>query len=156
MPERDEWNVLEEAQQEIEGLWNTGVKPVAQPEPKMVAKYPGVKPQEYPTLTRKQRITLAEDIYNGDVFTDRHCQPQDVGMVFMVMNFMSPEMSAGLQANPPGLIYEYLDQAGPRSCNGQPNFFSMRMLSQAEAKRVLGLYDILVQRKGPNSEREKV
>ncbi len=32
--------------------------------------------------------------------------------------------------------YEYIDKAAPRSVNGLPIFFSMRMLSRADQKRL--------------------
>lgn len=33
---------------------------------------------------------IAKDIYNGLIFTDRHCGNSDVSMVFMVLMFMGP------------------------------------------------------------------
>ena len=39
-----------------------------------------------------------------------------------------------------GLIYEYIDKAGPRSINGLPNFFSMRLLNKEDALKVDGYY----------------
>ena len=34
---------------------------------------------------------IAKDIYNGLIFTDRHCGNSDVSMVFMVLMFMGPK-----------------------------------------------------------------
>jgi hypothetical protein len=151
MPERDHWDVQEDFM--ADKVWDTGEKTVPQPSP----EFPDAKPQEYQKLTRKQRITLAEDIYNGDVFTDRHCRDSDeVKSVFMVLFFMDAAMRERLRLNPPGMVYEYNDKAGPMAVNGKPNFFSMRMLSLEEATRVMGIYQMLVNRKGQPSERERV
>jgi len=56
--------------------------------------------------------------------------------VFMVLIFMGAKQRREMIKNPPGLIYEYLSEAGPRSINGMPSFFSMRMLSKADAEKV--------------------
>ncbi len=40
-----------------------------------------------------------------------------------------------------GLIFEYLDQAGPRAINGQPTFFSMQTLTKDETKKMIEYYE---------------
>ena len=149
MSERDHWDV--QGDFNTDKVWDTGEKPV----PQTSLEFPNAKPQEYQKLTRKQRITLAEDIYEGRVFTDRQCS-RDFQSSFMVFAFMTAEQKEPYRLNPPGLVYEYMTEAGTMSVNGMPTFFSCRMLSIDESKRVLGIYQMLVNRKGDPCERERV
>jgi len=92
--------------------------------------------------TDEELKKLALDIFSGHVFTDRHLQdPHDLTRLFMVLNFLNEENLAELRADPPGLIYEYLSEAGPRSVNGLPSFFSMKMLNQADTEKMFKLYE---------------
>lgn len=95
----------------------------------------------YPTHTDEELRALARDVAEGRVFTDRHIR--DAGLfasVFMPLVFMDDEYRARLEANPPGLVYEYLEKAGPRSVNGYPMFLSLRLLSQPDAVRMFDFY----------------
>jgi hypothetical protein len=74
---------------------------------------------------------LAQEIVDGKVFTDRDLRKADqaggfmLTMVFMPLALM--ENPAAFVADA-GLLYEYWDQAGPRSINGYPMFFSVRKI----------------------------
>lgn len=74
---------------------------------------------------------IARDIVDGKIFSDRDLRKADVeggtmiGMVFMVL-FLMPNPAAFIEDA--GLLYEYWDQAGPRSINGYPCFFSVRKI----------------------------
>jgi hypothetical protein len=68
---------------------------------------------DYKPMTEEEIKKLAKDIYTGLVFTDRH-----------------------IQVASPGMIYEYMDKAGPMSINGMPMFCSFRFISQEDAKKV--------------------
>ena len=100
-------------------------------------------------ITRKspeELKQLAIDIRAGKVFTDRHVPDEASSMmsrVFMPLMFMSEEQIADLMKEPIGLIYEYLDNAGPRSINGYPGFFSMRILHRDDWPEVVRLMDQL-------------
>ncbi len=84
---------------------------------------------------------IAVDLFHGKIYTDRHCQkPRDVMMVFMPLGLMEPKAFRKLQKDPPGMIFEYLDKAGPRCINGMPGFFSCQMLSQDDTNTVLEMY----------------
>lgn len=73
---------------------------------------------------------LAVDLRAGKIFTDRDVSPPDaIGMVFMPIVFMEMPKKEAEQV---GLIYEYLDKAGPRSINGMPIFPSCRLLSKED------------------------
>jgi len=74
---------------------------------------------------------LALDMHKGLVFTDTQIQqPADMLVaVFMPLAFISINKKWVDQV---GLIYEYLDKAGPRSINGMPTFMSMRIVPRAD------------------------
>lgn len=80
---------------------------------------------------------IAIDLHHGKIYCDQHIpQGESIATAFMVLAFMDAPAIQQLQDDPPGMIYEYLDKAGPRSVNGMPCFFSMQMLSQSDAKIV--------------------
>ncbi len=68
---------------------------------------------------------------DGRIFTDKHVHnpKRDLGMVFMPIALGAFSGWTEDQLNNVGCIYEYIDQAGPRSINGMPVFFSFRILS---------------------------
>lgn len=95
-------------------------------------------------LTDAEIKQLAVDFHHGMIFCDRHvARPDDLPMVFMILNLMDEKAFKKLKADSPGLIYEYLEKAGPRSINGMPIFFSMRMLSSADTVKMFKLVDKL-------------
>ena len=97
---------------------------------------------KYQPMTDQEIKQLAEDMYKGLVFTDRHIQiPSDIPGVFMALSLMGKELSEELQKNPPGMIYEYMDKAGPMAINGMPMFLSFRLVSIDDTKKVLERYN---------------
>jgi hypothetical protein len=80
-------------------------------------------------LSEEALRKLAQEIVEGKVFTDRDMRKADqmggtmLGMIFMPVLLMQ---SPGVYLADAGLLYEYWDQAGPRSINGYPIFFSVR------------------------------
>ena len=98
--------------------------------------------QGIPSRSAEELKQLALDIYAGRVYIDRYVQhPRDIPLVFMPLMFLDNEQLASLQQSQPGLIYEYLSEASPRTVNGMPGFFSMKTLNQADTEK---LFDILV------------
>lgn len=96
----------------------------------------------YKPMTDKEVKQLAEDMYKGLVFTDRHIQTQeDLPAVFMPLALMGKELIDELQKNPPGMIYEYMDKAGPMAINGMPMFTSFKMVSIDNVKKVFEQYN---------------
>lgn len=87
---------------------------------------------------------LAQDLYQGRIFTDRHIKKGDEERaltVFMPLAFLKPKDVQDLKKNNIGLFYEYLSEAGPRSVNGYPTFASFNALSQDDAKRLFETYE---------------
>lgn len=86
---------------------------------------------------------IGKDLYEGKIFTDRHCrEANEIPMVFMVLALTPPdqinELLEKLGENP--MIFEYMDKAGPRSVNGLPTFLSMQTLSTEETEKVYNYY----------------
>ena len=46
-----------------------------------------------------------------------------------------------------GAICEYLSAAGPRAINGMPSFFSCRLLSEEDVKKMRPMIDELVEQR---------
>lgn len=96
---------------------------------------------DYKQLTEEEIKKLADDMYRGLIFTDRHVQNHDdVPRVFMPLALLEKEQIEELKAGDPGMIYEYMDKAGPMSINGMPMFWSFRFLNQEDAKKVMEKY----------------
>lgn len=95
-----------------------------------------------PSMTDDEIKQLAEDMYKGIVFTDRHIQRgEDIQSVFAVLALMEQKQIDILRKNPPGMIYEYMDRAGPMAVNGMPIFFSFKMASVDDAKKIIERYN---------------
>lgn len=90
-------------------------------------------------LTDDEINALAEDIYMGKVFTSDHLRETDLRMlpqIFTPLILADETLRAELLKEPIGMIYEHLSEAGSRSVNGYPIFFSFHAVSQDDAKRV--------------------
>ena len=99
---------------------------------------------EYKDRTEQELKSLAIDIFEGKVYTDRHIPKEEENGLMMV--FMPLALGGGKDWTDDdwktiGMIYEYIDQAGPRSINGMPSFFSFNMLSTEQATKVAKFYD---------------
>lgn len=83
---------------------------------------------------------LAKDIVGNLVFTDRHIREYDFptvfGMIFMPVMLGAFADTTQEYRDDIGMIYEYIDKAGPRSINGYPIFFSMCYINKADAIKV--------------------
>lgn len=83
--------------------------------------------------TDEELKKLALDLWRGDIYSDRHlADPQELPMVFMPLAMMDKEQIGELQKLKPMFIYEYMSEAGPRSINGRPRFFSFQHLNKEE------------------------
>lgn len=91
----------------------------------------------YKPLTEEEIKKLADDIYKGLVFTDRHIKnPEDISRVFMPLVLLKEEQIEEFKADMPGMIYEYMENAGPMAIDGMPMFLSFRYISKEDAKKV--------------------
>lgn len=80
---------------------------------------------------------LAIDIRAGQVFTSLHA-PEDMwSHIFMPLIFMGAKEVLEMIVYMPGMMYEYMEKAGPRAINGYPCFFSVNFLDMEDTKYVI-------------------
>jgi hypothetical protein len=90
--------------------------------------------QAVPAMDPNKLKDLARAYVRQEIFTDRQCRdPQDIRMVFMPIIFGALEQ---VDLSTVGLIYEFMNEASPRSINGMPTFLSMRLLNREDAKKM--------------------
>lgn len=90
--------------------------------------------------TKDELKQLAMDIQANKVFTSAQLpEGEHLHTVFMIFAFMSEDTLTELLKDPPGLIYEYLSEAGPRSINGLPNFMTAKMINTSDAEKLYAL-----------------
>lgn len=105
-----------------------------------------MKPRE---KTDEELKELVRDVFAGHVFCDSmipdgHKQNAitfTLGMVFMPLSLMSKEDGMKFLELEPAMVYEYMDQAGERSCNGLPMFMSLKVLNTADHDAFLELFE---------------
>jgi len=101
-------------------------------------------PSLWPPVPRQKLLELARDFRAGHVFTDRHLRSlDDLTMVFMPLIFADQSLLDRLAQEPPGMFYEHLSQAGPRSVNGYPCFFSVKALSIDDTSALMAMIKTL-------------
>ena len=79
---------------------------------------------------------IARGIIDGSIFCSDQCPGKLLGAVFMLLMFLEAEHLVEHKLRDISLLYETIDQAGPRSINGYPSFFSCKMLNGDEHKRL--------------------
>jgi hypothetical protein len=90
-------------------------------------------------LPDKDLKDLAIAMRAGTVFSSDHLRSSEanmLGMVFMPFMLGGAALHRQIDLHDLTLFYEHLDQAGPRSINGLPMFFSMRYLNRADHSRL--------------------
>ncbi len=96
--------------------------------------------------TDEELKQIAEDLWAGKIFCDRQVQsrrPEDITMVFMVLMFMDKKQLKQLEKDEVDFFYEYMSQATPRGINGMPTFWSVRVLTKPETKRMFEYYEAI-------------
>lgn len=90
--------------------------------------------------TEEELKQIAMDLVDGKIFSILQLKnPSDVDMVFMPIALGAFSELTKEQIEDIGLIYEYLDKAGPRAVNGNPCFMSFQYLSREPSMKVLEL-----------------
>lgn len=113
------------------------------------------------TFTDDELKTIAKDIYNGDIFTDRHCSDENISLIFMPLIFINSRGDSDKRdskiydivereiedkyfneyVSNIGLVYEYLSKRGPVAINGNPIFYSCSFLSKYDTTKMFEYYD---------------
>jgi hypothetical protein len=97
------------------------------------------KPKAPPRLTDEEVTALARDLVKDRIFMSDQLRKHEQNLlssIFMPLVFMKPKDVRKMVDGDLAVLYEYFKEAGPRSINGRPMFFSMRWLNQADYARV--------------------
>ena len=85
---------------------------------------------------------VAQDMRDGLLFSDRHCKDMyELKSSFLIIALMDEEQIKKLETDKIDFIYEYYQNAGPRSVNGRPIFLSCGLLNEEESKRMFEFYE---------------
>ena len=92
-----------------------------------------------PPLGEPEMKELAMAMRAGTVFSSDHIpanQGSMIGSVFMVLMLGGRSVARSVAIHDFTFFYENLSEAGPRSINGMPCFFSVKMLTRKDHKRL--------------------
>lgn len=96
-----------------------------------------VLPSGISGLEAQKLADLVLAIADGRAYTDRHVpEGMRLEQVFMPLAMGALSGMARTQLDDIGMVYEYVEKAGPLAVNGQPMFFSLRLLNKADTERV--------------------
>lgn len=106
-----------------------------------------IKPlRSVPLMTDEEMRKLARDMAMEKVFTNLHVPQEDSHMLKSIFMVAALGGLADVDPQQIGMLYEYLDRAGPRGINGYPMFMSLRMVHRDQV-------DALIERVGEISKR---
>lgn len=92
--------------------------------------------------TESELKSIAVDIYDGKIFTDRHCHSEhEIKMCFMVVGLGGLSEMSNEELDNIGMLYEYMGEAGPMGVNGKPIFMSVRILSKPDTEKMFEFYE---------------
>ena len=93
-------------------------------------------------LSEERIKQLGIDLYKELIFTSLQISnPDDIGMVFMPIFFMDETEMAEFKESKPFVLFEYITEAGPRSINGYPVFWSFHHATEEEWKQIYDIYN---------------
>jgi hypothetical protein len=95
---------------------------------------------DLPRVSDEKLRQFVDDFVSNRIFTTAHLHDHEVDLVPMI--FMPISLGCFSKVQPDslkniGVIWEYLDKAGPRSINGKPIFFTFNMLHIEDWKRAI-------------------
>ncbi len=91
-------------------------------------------------LNNEELKQIAIDIRAGRIFSNWHIpdnEPDMLYSIFMPLGLMNADQMEEIATANIGLVYEYMNQAGPMAINGYPMFMSFHVLHLNDAKVVL-------------------
>ena len=106
------------------------------------------KPQVYPSKSVSELKKIAHDIYVGKVFCNRQVEPSMFGTVFMVWSLLDPMEKKKMIDSGMSMVYSDMQDAGPRSVNGYPIFWSMSVLNKQDDRKVYMYYKQIQEKMG--------
>ena len=102
---------------------------------------------EVPRMSDDELRTFVLALCDGKIFTMHHVPEDMIGMVFMPIGMGAFADVPVEELKQIGTIYEYIDQAGPRSVNGMPMFLSFKMVHIDDWTRAREAYDAEMKRR---------
>ena len=106
------------------------------------------KPQVYSSKSVSELKKIAHDIYVGKVFCNRQVEPSMFGTVFMVWSLLDPMEKKKMIDSGMSMVYSDMQDAGPRSVNGYPIFWSMSVLNKQDDRKVYMYYKQIQEKMG--------
>jgi hypothetical protein len=89
--------------------------------------------EPYRYLSEEEAKKVAQELVNNLIFcSDQVHDARDVGMVFMVLNFLEKKDIDLFREREVVHFYEYLKDAMPRAVNGMPTFMNARPLTKSD------------------------
>ncbi len=90
---------------------------------------------EVPRMSDEDLRAFVVAFCDGRIFSTAHMRNlEDAYLVFMPLFFGAGDFSRSWIESI-GVVYEYMDKAGPRSINGMPIFFSCRFVHRDDWER---------------------
>lgn len=96
-------------------------------------------PEEVVRMSKEDMAKFIREFRSGQIFSSAHLPEHDdrlIPMVFLVLTLGALYGAPDSYINSIGLIWEYLKQAGPRSINGYPQFFSCRLVHKEDWEKI--------------------
>ena len=81
-----------------------------------------------PRMSAEEVRQFVLDVLSNRIMLSVGLSPQELQMVFFPLLFGALSKMSREYIEQIGVIYEYLSEAAPRSCNGLPSFFSMHIM----------------------------
>ena len=110
--------------------------------------------KEYERKSEEEITQIARGIYKNEIFSSLQIDPKDQNLVisiFMPLAFLSPLMRKQLVIDEITNFYAEMKNAGPKSINGYPCFFSVYYLDREDTERVINKYEEILILMGESS-----
>jgi len=97
--------------------------------------------EPYPPYTDEELSGIADGMIKRTIFTSSQCPNRDIASVFMGLSLADFCLILKMKLHNITFFYEYMSEAAPVSVNGYPVFFSMHIVSQQDAEKVIEYYN---------------
>jgi hypothetical protein len=107
------------------------------------------KNQKIRRMSQEELAKFVDDYCSNRVYTDLHVpgqSPELVKSVFMILALMEFPFSKAECKNI-GRFWEYLSEAGPMAVNGQPIFFSVRIMHKDDWTKLVPAIQAEIERR---------
>lgn len=103
---------------------------------------------EIPRMTEDEIRQFVLNLCDGHVFTSAQIREPDMAeMVFMPLALGAFEGWTEDECSKVGCVWEHMKEAGPRSINGMPMFFSLRTMHVEDWARARAAIEVEIKRR---------